>query len=112
MPPEQETILPPPGYRILTLYKVPEPTPGAACRYCGREYPMAWLLLLGEKGMSIEHFTGLLNILSPPGAIIETIPGGYRILACNCPEAAAAFPEKDPAAAEECEGSCPRCCRE
>lgn len=82
MPPQQEKILPPPPqYRILTLFKVPEPTPGAACRYCGREYPGSWQPLLGEKGISIEHFTGLLNVLSPPRSIIETIPGGYRILA-------------------------------
>lgn len=73
---------------------------------------MSWQLLLGEKGMSIEHFTGLLNVLSPPGSIIETISGGCRIMACSCPEAAAAFPESTAAAAEECQGSCPRCCRE
>ena len=112
MPPNRETILPPPQYRILTLYEVSEATPDAACRYCGREYPMSWQLLLGEKGISIEHFTGLLNVLYPPGSIIETIPGSYRILACSCPEAATAFPESNAPADEECEGSCPRCCRE
>ena len=112
MPPNRETILPPPSdCRILTLYEVSEPTPGDSCRYCGREYAGSWQLLLGEKGMSIEHFTGLLNVLSPPGSIIETISGGYRILACNCPEAAA-IPENDDSAAAECEGSCPHCCGE
>ena len=113
MPPNRETILPPPPqYRILTLYAVTEPTPGAACRYCGREYPMSWRRLPGEKGISIEHFTGLLNALPPPGSIIETIPGGCRILAGSCPAAAAAFPESAAPAAGECEGGCPRCCRE
>lgn len=113
MPPNRETILPPPPQcRILTLYEVSEATLDAACRYCGREYAGSWQLLLGDKGMSIEHFTGLLNVLSPPGSIIETIPGGYRILTCNCPEAAAAFPESDAPAAEECDGSCPHCCGE
>lgn len=109
MPPEKDAILQPPESQVLTLYGVCSPEPARTCRYCGREYPRSWEIHLHNRGLSIEHFTGLLDVLSPPGAIIEGIPEGYRSFACPCQ--ANAEDQEYAAPEDPCECGCPHCCQ-